>query len=301
MNRWLRLCAATTLLIASSASYAQNPNFHLFQFDQIYSNADGTIQFVTVIFPPAGCCNDWTGNEITTSGAGGPKTFVFPSDLPGFMNTARKHVLIATQGFANLDIVTPDYIVPNGFLSIPDGTITFDPNGYVNHFDGMVTVTPGGFVDQVTYAGLPADGVSAFAVCCVVVPNVATNFAGESGSVTPVTEAAFVPIDGVWANAAESGRGFALGYKHGVLIVAIYAYLPNGQAQWYLASGPVVNNVFTAALDKYVGGQCISCVYTGPPMVTGNDGTITITFTSNASATVNLPGGRVTQIVPFQF
>jgi len=110
-----------------------------------------------------------------------------------------------------------------------------------------------------------------------------------------------VPVDGVWANTAEIGRGYALGFKHGVLVVAIYGYLPDGTAEWYLASGPVVDNVFTATLDKYVGGQCVSCTYNGPPTVTGNDGTLTITFTSNTSATVNLPGGRVTQIAPFQF
>ena len=52
-----------------------------------------------------------------------------------------------------------------------------------------------------------------------------------------------------------------------------------------------MGNVFTATLDKYIGGQCISCAYMGPTLV-GNDGQITITFTSPTTATVNLPGGR---------
>jgi hypothetical protein len=105
----------------------------------------------------------------------------------------------------------------------------------------------------------------------------------------------------LWANTNELGTGHTLDFKHGILVVAIYAYLGTGPAQWYLASGPVTNNVFTATLDRYTGGQCISCPFTGQPMLAGNDGTITITFTSSASATVRLPGGRMTTIAPFAF
>ena len=53
--------------------------------------------------------------------------------------------------------------------------------------------------------------------------------------------------------------------------------------------------MFTATLDKYTGGQCISCAYKAPALA-GNDGTITITFTSPTTATVDLPGGRHIQI-----
>ena len=53
----------------------------------------------------------------------------------------------------------------------------------------------------------------------------------------------------------------------------------------------------TGMLDKYRGGQCASCTYQTPSMV-GNDGTMTITFTSPTTATVQLPGGRITQIQP---
>jgi hypothetical protein len=56
--------------------------------------------------------------------------------------------------------------------------------------------------------------------------------------------------------------------------------------------------VFTATLDKYTGGQCISCGYMAPAL-SGNDGTITITFTSPTTATADLPGGRHIQIERF--
>ncbi len=117
----------------------------------------------------------------------------------------------------------------------------------------------------------------------------------------PPPTSSVTPQTGLWANMSESGTGYTLDYKHGTLVVAIYAYAANGAAQWYLAVGPVTGNTFTATLDKYVGGQCISCAYQGSPTLTGNDGTITITFSSSTAATVNLPGGRVTHIEPFQF
>ena len=44
------------------------------------------------------------------------------------------------------------------------------------------------------------------------------------------------------------------------------------------------NNVFTGTLEKFRSGQCISCTYNGRPSSAGNDGAITITFMSPASA-----------------
>jgi hypothetical protein len=109
------------------------------------------------------------------------------------------------------------------------------------------------------------------------------------------------PQVGLWWNPNESGSGYAFDFKHGVLVVTIYSYQPGGAPQWYLASGPLSGNTFTSTLDKYVGGQCISCMYSGRPTLTGNDGVVTITFSSSTSATMYLPDGRVTQIQPEAF
>lgn len=120
---------------------------------------------------------------------------------------------------------------------------------------------------------------------------------------TPPTPPApsITPAIGLWWNPNESGSGYALDFKHGVLVVTIYSYKPNGDPQWYLASGPLNGNVFTSSLDKFSFGQCISCAYNGLPSSAGNDGYITITFTSATSATIQLPGGRVTTIQPQAF
>ena len=86
-----------------------------------------------------------------------------------------------------------------------------------------------------------------------------------------------------------------------MLVITIYSYQAGGAPQWYLAAGAMTNDQhnFTGTLDKYVGGQCISCAYVNPGPPVGNDGTITITFTSATTATADLPGGRHIQIERF--
>jgi hypothetical protein len=112
---------------------------------------------------------------------------------------------------------------------------------------------------------------------------------------------AISPVNGHWWNPAESGSGYNIDIRNNVLVLTIYSYKPTGEAQWYLASGAMSpdGRQFTGTLDMYTGGQCISCAYHGGPAYAGNAGTIAIYFTTETSATLNLPGGRVTTIQPF--
>ena len=77
----------------------------------------------------------------------------------------------------------------------------------------------------------------------------------------------------------------------------IYSYRPDGEPQWYLTAGALSNGNrnYTGTLDKYRAGQCIYCGYR-PPTPVGNDGIISIQFTSGTTATLKLPGGRTTSI-----
>ena len=109
------------------------------------------------------------------------------------------------------------------------------------------------------------------------------------------------PVVGLWDNRDEPGTGYSLDFKHGVLVVLVFTYTTSGAPQWYIASGPVVGATFTGRLDKFVGGPCISCAFAGGPAAAGNDGTITIVFSSATSATVFLPERRVTEIRPTAF
>jgi hypothetical protein len=110
------------------------------------------------------------------------------------------------------------------------------------------------------------------------------------------------PQPGIWENASESGTGFSFDFKHGVLVVVFYSFTADGTPQWYIASGPVYGNTFTGTLDKFVSGQCLSasCPYTFPT-ANGNDGAVTIVFSSNTSGTMYLPGGRTIPVVPTVF
>lgn len=280
MHRILRTCVLTTLLLAASVASA---TFHLFRIEQIYSSADGVVQFVVMHESGGANGENFWANQMFTSRVGNAtKSFTFPSNLPN-SNTAGRRVLIATQGFAALGLVTPDFVIPNGFLPTANGTVNYAG------------------VDQVVYASVPADG-KAIDRNGVVIPNVATNFAGVSASVI-VTPTTITPVVGLWWDPAEDGTGYNFDVKHGVLVMSMFTYEASGHSEWYVAAGPLANNgtTFTATLDKYRGGQCLTCAYTGRPTLVGSDGTVTITFTSATSAVVNLPNNRVSVIQPQVF
>jgi hypothetical protein len=45
MKHWLKLCVTAAFLLAAVKCFA---SFHLFKIEQIYSNADGTVQVVVM-------------------------------------------------------------------------------------------------------------------------------------------------------------------------------------------------------------------------------------------------------------
>ena len=154
--RWL--CAIALLVSAGTA----RATFHLWQLNEIYSNADGTVQFIELI-TSAGGQQFLAGHSITSAQGATTLSFTFPSDLPG--DSAGRTFLIGTTGFAALGLVTPDYIVPNGFL--------FTTNGSVN-FAG---------VDSVSWTALPVDGIMSIDRFGAMAINSPKNFAGATGSV----------------------------------------------------------------------------------------------------------------------
>lgn len=118
------------------------------------------------------------------------------------------------------------------------------------------------------------------------------------GSAAPL---AFTPATGLWYNPLEDGTGYNLQVQRGVLVLTMYSYTAGGDPIWYIGVGTLANSgsgvAATGTLDKLRGGQCASCSYV-KPTVNGNDGTFTVTFTTPGSATLQLPGGRVTTIQP---
>jgi len=189
--------------------------FHLYQIDEIFSNASGSVQYVVMHeFTGSNGENFWGGNPFTSSGMGSTQLFSFPSDLPNSA-TANTHVLIATQGFVNLGLVMPDYVIPNGFLPLTNGTINYAG------------------VDQVSYTALPTDGVSALNRSGMMVPNLATNFSGQSASVTAPAPA--VNYEGLWwaaPAASESGWGINFAHQGNIIFATWFTYDLTGKDWW---------------------------------------------------------------------
>jgi hypothetical protein len=158
------LVAMAACLLAPLAA----ASFHTFEIDRVYSNADGTIQYV-VLHEGAGMTGEqfFNGHEFTATHGGVVKTFTFNKNLPS-SNTNNRNVLIATKGFAALGLVTPDYVIDDGFLPTDAGTINYAG------------------VSQMTWTGLPTDGTNALRRDGSVIPNVAQNFAGQQGIVPAI-------------------------------------------------------------------------------------------------------------------
>jgi Ca2+-binding RTX toxin-like protein len=162
-------------------------SFHLYDIDEVFSNADGTVQYIELSVGADNLESFWAGHQITVTSGGQTHTFTFPTDLPS-QQTANTHVLIATQGFADLGLVTPNYIVQAGFL--------FSSNATVN-FAG---------VDSVSYTSLPTDGSHSLSFTAggnqtagrtgTVDDSSPTNFAGATAHVSLSGAAPITGTDG---------------------------------------------------------------------------------------------------------
>jgi hypothetical protein len=239
--RQARVLAVIGLLVALSAVAPRaHAAFHLFRIEQIYSNADGTVQFV-VLHEAFGANGEnlWANHALKAVHGGVTNTFRFPGNLPNG-STAGRRVLVGTQGFAALGIVTPDYVMPNNFLPTDGGTL--------NYAD----------VDFVNYAGLPADGVNAIDRNGSMIPNLATNFAGQSASVVP-PPALFANYQGLWwAAPADSESGWGINFNHqgNTIFATWFTYDLNGKPTWLVVSAtstPADPNTFTGTLVSVTG------------------------------------------------
>ena len=167
------LAAALALAFWGTPAVA---SFHTFVVDELYSSPDGSVQFVE-LHENFGFNGQQflSGIKLTSSQGVTTRILTFPSNLPNAF-TAGKRVLIATPAFAALGIVTPDYIVPAPFL--------FPGGGKIDYGSGF---------DIVTYAALPADGVSSVNRTGVVGTNSPTNYAGQAGSIPPAAPPVVIP------------------------------------------------------------------------------------------------------------
>ena len=169
------------LAILSLSGNAQ-ASFHLWRITQLYSNADGTVQYIELEALASGQ-QYLTGHGVTSAQGSSVHSYTFNQALPGDtavttggggyygggMVTSYMSMLIGTQGFAALNVVTPDYVVPNGFLFSTNGTVTWG--------DGA---------DTFSYASLPTDGRFALNRDGSMTTNAPMNFNGQMGTITTI-------------------------------------------------------------------------------------------------------------------
>jgi len=156
--------------------------FHLWQVKEVFTNSDGSVQFVEMFDSFAGEIFT-NGFTLSANSDGNIKTFTFPSNIsstPGSM-------LIATTGFGSLPGgVTPDFTFSQGGVS---GTF-FNPNAT------NLTFTFSGSGDSMAFTGasLPKNGINSLTDAGATgfppgIPNISsgvnspTNLLGNSGSV----------------------------------------------------------------------------------------------------------------------
>ena len=272
-----------TVLIAGVALLAlpASATYHTYQIDEIYSNADGTIQYV-VLHEAAGMNgqNLLGGHGLLSTSAGATATYVFPGNLPGGScsyyectpaATAGSHVLIATHSFVSLGITTPDFVIPDGFLSTGGGTLSYAG------------------VDQWTYGMLPTDGMNALFRDGSVRTNAATNFNGVTVSVTAPPPPVALNFQGLWWNPSESGWGINFAHQGDQIFATWYTYDTAGKAWWltmlatrttstgnsyagtiFVDTGPPFNNFAGTGMPAPVGSGTLT-------FADGNNGTFAYT------------------------
>jgi hypothetical protein len=164
----LRSLLLTAVAAATLSITPAHAAFHLFRIDQIYSNSDGSVQYI-VIRESTGTNgeNFWAGNLLrTTNAAGVVKSFQFPSNLPS-SNTASRSVLIATPGFAAMNLITPDFTIPARFVPTDGGTLDYASG-----------------TDRINLPPLPTDGATAIDRNGTPVPGTPKNFSNATGTMT---------------------------------------------------------------------------------------------------------------------
>ena len=162
--------AIAAMLLASQPALGA---FHLWDIVEVYSNADGSVQFIE-LSTSSDSQQFLQGHTITASSDGNVVTFNFPTNSPS--PTSGRRLLIATPGFSGeVGAVTPDYIL--------DSAPFFDPAA------GDIIVNFGEGADVQTFSGmqLPDNGLDSLnrngASLSLVAPNTPTNFAGDTGEV----------------------------------------------------------------------------------------------------------------------
>jgi serralysin len=169
----LGICVALSLSLACAQPCAEAA-FHLWQIQEVFTNASGTVQFIEMHDNFAG--ETFTNGFIVTANSDGNiKTLT----LTNLAHPTPGSLLLATSGFGSLPgAVTPDFTLPS--------TSFFNPNA------NNITISFNGSNDSITFTGasLPKNGINSLtdtnlyaAQNLVSGTNSPMNLLGNTGSV----------------------------------------------------------------------------------------------------------------------
>jgi hypothetical protein len=273
-NLILRIAAAVLCLAIAPA----HATFHLWRMTEIYSSADGTVQFLEL----GDCCageNLLSGHVLRATGPFGTHTFEFTTDLPNGQ-TSGKRFLVGTQSFAALNIVAPDYVVPDNFFSTSGGSVNFAN------------------VDTWNYGPLPTDTRS-LSRDGSMETNSPKNFAGASGTVPQL-----VSFQALWYKSpAESERGWGVNVTHqgNILFATWFTYDLDGSQMWLV--GPAVErtgsgHTITGTLYSTTRPPFKSVPFNPNAVGVTPVGTITFAFSSADAGTMTTTVNGATVVKP---
>lgn len=170
----------STLLLAASlgGTAPAEASFHLWDVSEVYTNADGSVQFIE-FFTTASGQEFLVGHLLQTSTEGVTDSiYTVPGNLPVGTgeSTADRHFLFASPGFEAVAGIAPDYEWTGALSFIHVGT---------NDFVELVGA------DEISLAHLPTDGMlSLLGDGVTTATPTPTNFAGETGRIVPEPSAA---------------------------------------------------------------------------------------------------------------
>ena len=151
-----------TFLLPGSNAFA---GIHTWDVVEVFSNSDGTIQYIELLDRGTGGTELNVGNGSFTSGS---TSYSWNNGVVAAPTNGRRY-LIATPAFAALPgAPTPDVIVP------PANVPMFDSAGDTVSFAG---------VDSFVFGAIPTNGTDAFDDTVGIIVNSPTNYAGVTGSV----------------------------------------------------------------------------------------------------------------------
>jgi len=266
-------------LAALVATLPARATFHLWAIDEIFSSSNGRIQYIEFV-ALAGGQQFLNGHTLTASGgASPPRSFTFPRDLPG--DTLNRRFLVGTASFAALGVVTPDYVVPDGFLAVGAGTLTF-----------------GEGADTWNYRGLPTDGRTSLNRDGTTAVNSPRNFANQTGTLSAIHN-----VQGLWWRSpagSEAGWGLNLVQQGDILFVTWFTYDRDGNGMWLVMSNArrTTSNRYSGTIYRTTGPSFDAEPFNPSQVTTTAVGTGTLVFTDADSGTFSYTVDGVSQSKP---